>query len=266
MSFPYNPDTPSNSSKESLTSLRNDLEDQVMKLKKSISSFEVSLSSISYQTTNNGALSDIITTFHKLTQDLSTIDSNFKSFTSQLTSSNFALTDSSFHSKQQSFQSKFEKILSQTKSTFKGLNSKVKIISDELSSRQNIIIDDNNTSYDNPNPNENEIEENTYLIPKQQILNLNHLMNDNDKKIDSIYHKTLLVNQLSSEVNEITLQQEHKLNDIEDNIIDLQKTTKDTLNTVIKEQEHQHNNKNNNCCIAFFILLFIVFIILITFQ
>jgi t-SNARE complex subunit (syntaxin) len=91
-------------------------------------------------------------------------------------------------------------------------------------------------------------------------------MNDNDKKIDSIYHKTLLVNQLSSEVNEITLQQEHKLNDIEDNIIDLQKTTKDTLNTVIKEQEHQHNNKNNNCCIAFFILLFIVFIILLTFQ
>ena len=153
MSFPYNPETPSNSSKESLTSLRNDLEDQVMKLKKSISSFEASLSSISYQTTNNGALNDIITTFHKLTQDLSTIDTNFKSFTSQLTSSELSITDSSFHSKQQSFQSKFEKILSQMKSTFKGLNSKVKIISDELSSRQNIIIDDNNISYDNSKTN-----------------------------------------------------------------------------------------------------------------
>ena len=38
-------------------------------------------------------------------------------------------------------------------------------------------------------------EEEDYMIPKQQIINLNHIMNNKKEQIDNIYKKTLLVSQ-----------------------------------------------------------------------
>ena len=110
--------------------------------------------------------------------------------------------------------------------------------------------------------NEDEDDEEAQMIPKMQVQNLNHLIESRNKSIQNIYKKTLLVNQIAKEVNEITNGQEKSLETIEDNIQNVKLSSEDTHRTVLKRFNEIKNEKNNKCCILLFLSLLGVIVIL----
>ena len=105
------------------------------------------------------------------------------------------------------------------------------------------------------NEDEMKDEEEEYMIPKQQVINLNHIMNNKKEQIDNIYKKTLLVSQIANEINEITNSQEEKINDIESNVIEVKDNTKQTLNNIIQSAKEDKSLKINNCYLIMFLSL-----------
>ena len=107
-------------------------------------------------------------------------------------------------------------------------------------------------------------EEEDYMIPKQQIINLNHIMNNKKEQIDNIYKKTLLVSQIANEINEITNSQEEKINDIESNVIEVKDNTKQTLNNIIQSAKEDKSLKINNCYLILFLSLIIILMLFLS--
>jgi hypothetical protein len=153
------------------------------------------------------------------------------------------------------FLTKLNKLINKQKEDYKNLNNK-------FISIQNEIHNNNNNNY-----NENELEmkyedddENDYMIPKQQIKNLNNIINNKNEQINELYTKTLLVNEISKEVNTIVHGQKDKLEDIESNIKDTEDNTKKTFKTIL---DHSINNKNNQLTKCYIILLLCVLLFFI---
>ena len=103
--------------------------------------------------------------------------------------------------------------------------------------------------------------ESDYMIPKQQILNLNHLVTNKSEQIDHIYKKTLLVTQIANEINQITHAQEDKINDIENNVVEVKENSKETLNNLIKSAKEDQKLKINHCYLILFLSLIILIMI-----
>ena len=157
------------------------------------------------------------------------------------------------------FLTKLNKLINKQKEDYKILN-------DKFISIQNEINNNNN----NNNYNENELEmkyedddENDYMIPKQHIKNLNNIINNKNEQINDLYNKTLLVNEISKEVNTIVHGQKEKLEDIESNIKDTEDNTKKTFKTILDHSLNDKNSQLSKCYIILLLCILIFFILYI---
>ena len=158
------------------------------------------------------------------------------------------------------FLTKLNKLINKQKEDYKNLHNKFISIQNE--------INNNNNNNINNNYNENELEmkfndddENDYMIPKQQIKNLNNIINNKNQQINELYNKTLLVNEISKEVNTIVHSQKDKLEDIESNIKETEDNTKKTFNTILDNSLKDKNNQISKCYIIILLCIFIFFIL-----
>lgn len=144
------------------------------------------------------------------------------------------------------FLSKAKKMISQQKEKYKQLVIRY----------ENNIKNLNDDNYFDTRDNDSD-EEN--MLTKQQINNLDSVIQNKNDQINEIYKKTMLVDKISEEVNLITNSQELKLNDIESNVIESDKKTMEAFNLIEKA------DKNNSFGFSFFEIFIVLalFIIII---
>ena len=222
---------------KNINSIRTELEEMIMKIKKKISNVDNILN------TNKFNNEDILKQLNFIQNDLNKCENECNKFLSIIQSSNIKQNELE---KQQLFHTKLTKLINTQKNYFNNLIKKHKNLS------QNNI--DNNSDEDKEFDND---DENDYMIPKQQIMSLNNLVQNKNKAIDNIHKKTLLINQISKEVNMITYNQEMKLNDVENNIQNVQENTKEAFQTLLKTAKEDKKNKISNCWIILFLTLFL---------
>ena len=222
---------------KNINSIRTELEEMIMKIKKKISNVDNILNTYKF---NN---EDILKKLNLIQNDLNKCESECNKFLSLIESSNMKQNELE---RQQLFYTKLQKLINTQKDSFNNLITKYKNLS------QNNI--DNNSDEDKEFDND---DENDYMIPKQQIMSLNNLVQNKNKEIDNIHKKTLLINQISKEVNMITYNQEMKLNDVENNIQNVQENTKEAFQTLLKTAKEDKKNKISNCWIILFLTLFL---------
>ena len=222
---------------KNINSIRTELEEMIMKIKKKISNIDNILN------TNRFNNEDILKKLNLIQNDLNKCENECNKFLSIIESSNIKQNELE---RQQLFYTKLQKLINTQKDSFKNLLTKYKNLS------QNNI--DNNSDEDKEFDND---DENDYMIPKQQIMSLNNLVQNKNKAIDNIHKKTLLINQISKEVNMITYNQEMKLNDVENNIQNVQENTKEAFQTLLKTAKEDKKNKISNCWIILFLTLFL---------
>ena len=222
---------------KNINSIRTELEEMIMKIKKKISNVDNILN------TNKFNNEDILKQLNFIQNDLNKCENECNKFLSIIQSSNLKQNELE---KQQLFHTKLTKLINTQKNYFNNLIKKHKNLS------QNNI--DNNSDEDKEFDND---DENDYMIPKQQIMTLNNLVQNKNKAIDNIHKKTLLINQISKEVNMITHTQEMKLNDVENNIQNVQENTKEAFQTLLKTAKEDKKNKISNCWIILFLTLFL---------
>ena len=222
---------------KNINSIRTELEEMIMKIKKKISNIDNILN------TNRFNNEDILKKLNLIQNDLNKCENECNKFLSIIQSSNIKQNELE---KQQLFHTKLTKLINTQKNYFNNLIKKHKNLS------QNNI--DNNSDEDKEFDND---DENDYMIPKQQIMSLNNLVQNKNKAIDNIHKKTLLINQISKEVNMITHTQEMKLNDVENNIQNVQENTKEAFQTLLKTAKEDKKNKISNCWIILFLTLFL---------
>ena len=222
---------------KNINSIRTELEEMIMKIKKKISNVDNILN------TNKFNNEDILKQLNFIQNDLNKCENECNKFLSIIQSSNIKQNELE---KQQLFHTKLTKLINTQKNYFNNLIKKHKNLS------QNNI--DNNSDEDKEFDND---DENDYMIPKQQIMTLNNLVQNKNKAIDNIHKKTLLINQISKEVNMITHTQEMKLNDVENNIQNVQENTKEAFQTLLKTAKEDKKNKISNCWIILFLTLFL---------
>jgi hypothetical protein len=221
---------------KNINSIRTELEEMIMKIKKKISNIDNILN------TNRFNNEDILKKLNLIQNDLNKCENECNKFLSIIESSNIKQNELE---RQQLFYTKLQKLINTQKDSFKNLITKYKNLS------QNNI--DNNSDEDKEFDND---DENDYMIPKQQIMSLNNLVQNKNKAIDNIHKKTLLINQISKEVNMITYNQEMKLNDVENNIQNVEENTKEAFQTLLKTALFIYKNyilKNNIQKILIFI-------------
>lgn len=222
---------------KNINSIRTELEEMIMKIKKKISNIDNILN------TNRFNNEDILKKLNLIQNDLNKCENECNKFLSIIESSNIKQNELE---RQQLFYTKLQKLINTQKDSFKNLLTKYKNLS------QNNI--DNNSDEDKEFDND---DENDYMIPKQQIMSLNNLVQNKNKAIDNIHKKTLLINQISKEVNMITYNQEMKLNDVENNIQNVQENTKEAFQTLLKTAKEDKKKKISNCWIVLFLTLFL---------
>ncbi len=222
---------------KNINSIRTELEEMIMKIKKKINNVENILNSGRF---NN---EEINKQLNFIQNDLNKCEKEYNNFLSIIQSSNIKKDELD---RQQLFYTKLQKLINTQKDSFKNIINKFK----NLSQYNNGNNSDEDKEFEND-------DENDYMIPKQQIMSLNHLVQHKNKAIDNIYKKTLLVNQISKEVNQITYSQEEKLNDIENNIHNVEENTKETFKTLLNTAKEDKKNKISNCWIILFLTLFL---------
>ena len=200
--------------------MRTELEEMIMKIKKNINNVENIL--------NSGRFNN-----EEINKKLNVIQNALNKCENE-------------YNRQQLFYTKLQKLIDAQKDSFKNITNKFK----NLSQYNNGNNSDEEKEFEND-------DENDYMIPKQQIMSLNHLVQHKNIAIDNIYKKTLLVNQISKEVNQITFSQEEKLNDIENNIHNVEENTKETFKTLLNTAKEDKKNKISNCWIILFLTLFL---------
>lgn len=151
-------------------------------------------------------------------------------------------------------QTKSSKILSQEMELFNESKAKYTQLASAISKQNKNSID----TYD-LNGQSEEDAENAVMIPKTQILSLNHLVQSKNEQVDKIYKKTLLVNEISNEINTFTHSQEEKMETIEENIAQVKEHTKETFKSAFEVAQRDKKYKVNN----FYVLLFLILLVLV---
>ena len=241
----------------SLEKTRQELEDIILKVKKKL----VYINNEITDNLKNININNINKDFSNINSDLEKCEKEYLRLNEILTKNNKNYNNDFEYNIELNFNkdklglflTKLNKLINKQKEDYKNLNNKFISIQNEI--------------HNNNNYNENELEmkyedddENDYMIPKQQIKNLNNIINNKNEQINELYTKTLLVNEISKEVNTIVHGQKDKLEDIESNIKDTEDNTKKTFKTIL---DHSINNKNNQLTKCYIILLLCVLLFFI---
>lgn len=193
-----------------------------------------------------------------LSKDLSTASKVSNDLLTLINSKYPSLITQEEYQKLKFAQSKSSKILSQEMDLFNKRKAKYTQLASNIHSNQSKSREETNDLDSNEDDGEN-----AFMISKSQILSLDHLVQSKNEQVDNIYKKTLLVNELSKEINTLTHNQEEKMENIEENILHVENNAKDTLKSAFKVAQKDQRFKVNNCYVMLFLIVLIIVILII---
>ncbi len=161
------------------------------------------------------------------------------------------------------------KTLEKESDTFNKNHNKFQNLKSSLAKKNEVDYNESNGLLNSNGNNENNDDEySKYKVSDKQINYMDDIAKYRKDKYSQFYSQTLIVQKITNDINQLTHQQDKKIEQIGDHLEPVLINSKETFKKLLETSNNDKKFKSNNCCIIAIILLaiFLSMMVLINFQ